>query len=48
VAAASAGVPPHIMGLGPVPSTRKVLERSGWEVGDARRRWRSTRPSRRR
>ena len=34
VAAASAGVPPHIMGLGPVPSTRKVLERSGWEIGD--------------
>jgi acetyl-CoA acetyltransferase family protein len=34
VASASAGVPPHIMGLGPVPSTRKVLERSGWEVGD--------------
>jgi acetyl-CoA acetyltransferase family protein len=34
VAAASAGVPPHIMGLGPVPSTRKVLARSGWEIGD--------------
>jgi acetyl-CoA acetyltransferase family protein len=34
VASASAGVPPHIMGLGPVPSTRKVLERSGWEAGD--------------
>jgi len=34
VAAASAGVPPHIMGLGPVPSTNKVLERSGWKVGD--------------
>jgi acetyl-CoA acetyltransferase family protein len=34
VASASAGVPPHIMGLGPVPSTRKALERSGWEVGD--------------
>jgi acetyl-CoA acetyltransferase family protein len=34
VASASAGVPPHIMGLGPVPSTRKVLERSGWETGD--------------
>ena len=34
VASASAGVPPHIMGLGPVPSTRKVLERSGWEIGD--------------
>jgi acetyl-CoA acetyltransferase family protein len=34
VAAASAGVPPSIMGLGPVPSTEKVLARSGWEVGD--------------
>jgi acetyl-CoA acetyltransferase family protein len=34
VAAASAGVPPSIMGLGPVPSTEKVLERSGWEVAD--------------
>jgi acetyl-CoA acetyltransferase family protein len=34
VASASAGVPPHIMGLGPVPSTQKVLERSGWKVDD--------------
>jgi acetyl-CoA acetyltransferase family protein len=34
VASASAGVPPHIMGLGPVPSTEKVLERAGWKVGD--------------
>ena len=34
VASASAGVPPHIMGLGPVPSTRKVLERCGWEISD--------------
>src|SRR3954471_9779961 len=34
VAAASAGVPPSIMGLGPVPSTEKVLARSGWELGD--------------
>ena len=34
VASASAGVPPHIMGLGPVPSTERVLERSGWKVGD--------------
>jgi hypothetical protein len=34
VASASAGVPPHIMGLGPVPSTEKVLERSGWKVDD--------------
>ena len=34
VSAASAGVPPHIMGLGPVPSTERVLERAGWSVGD--------------
>jgi acetyl-CoA acetyltransferase family protein len=34
VASASAGVAPHIMGLGPVPSTRRVLERSGWAIGD--------------
>jgi len=34
VATASAGVPPHIMGLGPVPSTEKVLARTGWSVGD--------------
>jgi len=32
VAAAAAGVPPHIMGLGPVPSTEKVLERTGWRI----------------
>jgi acetyl-CoA acetyltransferase family protein len=34
VAAASAGVPPSVMGLGPVPSTEKVLARSGWSVSD--------------
>ena len=34
VATASAGVPPHIMGLGPVPSTEKVLARTGWNVDD--------------
>jgi acetyl-CoA acetyltransferase family protein len=34
VAAASAGVPPSIMGLGPVPSTEKVLSRSGWQVSE--------------
>jgi 3-oxoadipyl-CoA thiolase len=33
VASASAGVPPHLMGLGPVPSTQRVLERAGWAVG---------------
>ncbi|MFE3228865.1 thiolase family protein [Nocardia sp. NPDC059228] len=34
VAAANAGVPPNVMGLGPVPATRKVLGRAGWAVGD--------------
>jgi hypothetical protein len=34
VASASAGVPPSIMGLGPVPSTEKLLERTGWSVDD--------------
>jgi acetyl-CoA acetyltransferase family protein len=34
VATASAGVPPHIMGLGPVPSTEKVLARTGWTTDD--------------
>jgi acetyl-CoA acetyltransferase family protein len=34
VASAAAGVPPHIMGLGPVPSTERVLERAGWGVDD--------------
>ncbi|MBO1267753.1 acetyl-CoA C-acyltransferase [Arthrobacter cavernae] len=30
----SAGVAPEIMGIGPVPATRKVLERAGLSVGD--------------
>jgi 3-oxoadipyl-CoA thiolase len=34
IAAANAGVPPEIMGIGPVPATRKVLERAGWTVED--------------
>jgi len=34
VTAAAAGVPPHIMGIGPVPATEKALHRSGWTVGD--------------
>jgi acetyl-CoA acyltransferase len=34
VASASAGVAPEIMGIGPVPATRKVLARAGWTVGD--------------
>ncbi len=31
---AAAGVPPRIMGIGPVPSTRKLLERLGLKIGD--------------
>jgi 3-oxoadipyl-CoA thiolase len=31
---ASAGVPPRIMGVGPVPSTRKLMERLGLKIGD--------------
>jgi acetyl-CoA acetyltransferases len=34
VAGASAGVDPDVMGIGPVPATRKVLGRVGWTVGD--------------
>jgi 3-oxoadipyl-CoA thiolase len=34
VAGASAGVEPHIMGLGPVPATEKVLSRTGWHRDD--------------
>lgn len=30
---ASAGVPPRIMGIGPVPSTRKLMERLGLKIG---------------
>jgi 3-oxoadipyl-CoA thiolase len=33
-AAATAGVPPRVMGLGPIPSTRRLLERTGLAVGD--------------
>jgi acetyl-CoA C-acetyltransferase len=29
-----AGVPPEIMGIGPVPATRKVLERTGLSLAD--------------
>src|SRR5215469_7405514 len=31
---ASAGVPPRIMGIGPVPSTRKLMERLKLKIGD--------------
>ncbi|MGH8835524.1 MAG: 3-oxoadipyl-CoA thiolase [Actinomycetes bacterium] len=33
-AAATAGVPPRIMGIGPVPATRKLLDRAGLGIGD--------------
>src|SRR5213083_636915 len=31
---ASAGVPPRIMGIGPVPATRKLMERHKLKIGD--------------
>ncbi|KAB2975921.1 thiolase family protein [Streptomyces sp. SS1-1] len=34
VAGGSAGVHPDVMGIGPVPATRKVLDRAGWTVAD--------------
>ncbi|MCY9784032.1 thiolase family protein [Nocardiopsis sp. EMB25] len=34
VASASAGVPPQVMGLGPVPATEKVLARAGWKLDE--------------
>ncbi|MEU5253998.1 thiolase family protein [Streptomyces longwoodensis] len=34
VAGASAGVHPDVMGIGPVPATRKALARAGWGVDD--------------
>lgn len=33
-AAASAGVDPSIMGMGPVPATQKALARAGWQLAD--------------
>ena len=31
---ASVGVDPAVMGIGPVPASRKALEKAGWSVGD--------------
>jgi len=31
---ATAGVPPEIMGSGPIPASRKALEKAGWSVKD--------------
>jgi 3-oxoadipyl-CoA thiolase len=33
VGMASAGVPPRIMGIGPIPATRKLMERLGLKIG---------------
>ena len=30
----NAGVEPEIMGTGPIPASRKALEKAGWKVGD--------------
>jgi 3-oxoadipyl-CoA thiolase len=34
VSSASAGVPPRIMGIGPVPATKKALQRAGLQIKD--------------
>ena len=34
LSSASAGVPPRVMGLGPVPATRKALQRAGLQMMD--------------
>jgi len=31
---ASVGVDPKIMGSGPIPASRKALEKAGWKIGD--------------
>jgi len=31
---ATAGVDPSIMGTGPIPASKKALEKAGWSVGD--------------
>jgi acetyl-CoA C-acetyltransferase len=31
---ATAGVDPAVMGTGPIPASRKALERAGWKIGD--------------
>ncbi len=31
---ATAGVDPAVMGTGPIPATRKALEKAGWSIGD--------------
>jgi len=34
VSYATAGVDPKIMGTGPIPASRRALEKAGWKVGD--------------
>jgi 3-oxoadipyl-CoA thiolase len=34
VAATTAGVPPRVMGMGPVPAVRKLVEKTGVSIGD--------------
>ncbi|TCK26271.1 thiolase family protein [Pseudonocardia endophytica] len=34
VTGTSAGVAPHVMGLGPVPASQKALDRAGWAASD--------------
>ena len=34
ITSASAGVPPRVMGLGPVPAVKKALERAGLQIQD--------------
>jgi 3-oxoadipyl-CoA thiolase len=34
IGAATAGVPPRIMGMGPAPATKKLLARLGWTIAD--------------
>lgn len=34
VATGQAGVHPDVMGIGPVPATRRALDRAGWRLGD--------------
>lgn len=34
VTSASAGVPPRVMGLGPIPATQKALQRAGLQIKD--------------
>ncbi|MDD5467684.1 MAG: acetyl-CoA C-acetyltransferase [Anaerolineales bacterium] len=36
IASAAAGVPPRVMGLGPIPATRKAMQRAGLSLEDIR------------